>query len=197
MFYKQNSEYMDLVFFLVFFVRLGKVYLKTFCVANIDTQKFNAFSGYKDKCSLAKWIYNQNLILINIKLYIHTYFHCVTSASYSLDVWYILKFNEETCFLILILVENGGNSTPKISLFNFEDPKFEDSKYVLTSPRSLEACARVGVKVGCVMNDIKDLVTLLTYMYIFHVVFIKIQPPHLEPTVYYEMSSIFFIKKMK
>ena len=150
MFYKQNSEYMDLVFFLVFFVRLGKVCLKTFCVANIDTQKFNAFRGYKDKCSLAKWIYNQNLILINIKLYIHTYFHCVTSASYSLDVWYILKFNEEMCFLIhvLILVENGGNSTPKISLFNFEDPKFEDSKYVLTSPRSLEACARVGVKVG-------------------------------------------------
>ncbi|XP_062613250.1 coiled-coil domain-containing protein 177-like isoform X2 [Saccostrea cucullata] len=38
------------------------------------------------------------------------------------------------------------NSTPNINLFNFEDPKFEDSKYVLTSPRSLEACARVGVK---------------------------------------------------
>ncbi|XP_061167178.1 coiled-coil domain-containing protein 177-like [Saccostrea echinata] len=38
------------------------------------------------------------------------------------------------------------NSTPDINLFNFEDPKFEDSKYVLTSPRSLEACARVGVK---------------------------------------------------
>ena len=154
-------------------------------MANIDTYgiSINASSGYKDKWSLAKWIYNQNLILINIKLYIHTYFHCVTSASYSLDVWYILKFKEKMCFLIhvLILVENGGNSTPKISLFNFEDPKFEDSKYVLTSPRSLEACARVGVKVGCVINEI--LVTLLTYMYIYHVVFIKIQPPHLEPTV--------------
>ncbi|XP_064647902.1 coiled-coil domain-containing protein 177-like [Lineus longissimus] len=33
-----------------------------------------------------------------------------------------------------------------IDLYDFEDPKYEDSKYVLTSPRSLEACARVGVK---------------------------------------------------
>lgn len=41
---------------------------------------------------------------------------------------------------------NGSASAPHINLFNFEDPKFEDSKYVLTSPRSLEACARVGVK---------------------------------------------------
>lgn len=42
--------------------------------------------------------------------------------------------------------KNGSASAPQINLFNFEDPKFEDSKYVLTSPRSLEACARVGVK---------------------------------------------------
>lgn len=42
--------------------------------------------------------------------------------------------------------KNGSVSAPQINLFNFEDPKFEDSKYVLTSPRSLEACARVGVK---------------------------------------------------
>lgn len=42
--------------------------------------------------------------------------------------------------------KNGSASAPHINLFNFEDPKFEDSKYVLTSPRSLEACARVGVK---------------------------------------------------
>ena len=36
---------------------------------------------------------------------------------------------------------------PKMDLMNFEDPEFEDSKYVLTSPRSLEACSRLGVKV--------------------------------------------------
>lgn len=42
--------------------------------------------------------------------------------------------------------KNGSVSALQINLFNFEDPKFEDSKYVLTSPRSLEACARVGVK---------------------------------------------------
>lgn len=35
---------------------------------------------------------------------------------------------------------------PKIDLLNFEDPQFEEGKYVLTSPRSLEACSRLGVK---------------------------------------------------
>lgn len=34
-----------------------------------------------------------------------------------------------------------------INLFNFEDPRFEDSKYILTSPRSLEACSRLNIKV--------------------------------------------------
>ncbi|XP_033761493.1 coiled-coil domain-containing protein 177-like [Pecten maximus] len=34
----------------------------------------------------------------------------------------------------------------KIDLYNFEDPHYEDGKYVLTSPRSLEACAKLGVK---------------------------------------------------
>lgn len=37
---------------------------------------------------------------------------------------------------------------PKIDLCNFEDPQFEDGKYVLTSPRSLEAASRLGVKVN-------------------------------------------------
>ena len=34
-----------------------------------------------------------------------------------------------------------------IDLFNFEDEKYEGSKYILTSPRSLEACSRLGIKV--------------------------------------------------
>jgi len=34
-----------------------------------------------------------------------------------------------------------------IDLFNFEDEKYEGSKYILTSPRSLQACSRVGIKV--------------------------------------------------
>jgi hypothetical protein len=59
-------------------------------------------------------------------------------------------------------VDNGESSTPNINLFNFEDPKFEDSKYVLTSPRSLEACARVGVKV---ILDIYILI-ILQYWYV-------------------------------
>lgn len=35
-----------------------------------------------------------------------------------------------------------------IDLFNFEDEKYEGSKYILTSPRSLEACSRLGIKVN-------------------------------------------------
>ncbi|XP_059152921.1 coiled-coil domain-containing protein 177-like [Physella acuta] len=34
----------------------------------------------------------------------------------------------------------------KIDLYNLDDAKFENSKYVLTSPRSLEACSRLNVK---------------------------------------------------
>ena len=35
----------------------------------------------------------------------------------------------------------------KIDLYNFDHVDFADSKYVLTSPRSLEACARLNIKV--------------------------------------------------
>jgi len=35
----------------------------------------------------------------------------------------------------------------KIDLYNFHHIDFADSKYVLTSPRSLEACARLNIKV--------------------------------------------------
>jgi len=34
-----------------------------------------------------------------------------------------------------------------IDLFNFEDEKYEGTKYILTSPRSLEACSRLAIKV--------------------------------------------------
>lgn len=37
---------------------------------------------------------------------------------------------------------------PKIDLYNFDHSDFVDSKYVLTSPRSLEACARLKIKVN-------------------------------------------------
>ncbi|KAL4222834.1 hypothetical protein ACF0H5_018874 [Mactra antiquata] len=40
----------------------------------------------------------------------------------------------------------SSSDMPKIDLNNFEDPQFEDGKYVLTSPRSLEAASRLGVK---------------------------------------------------
>ncbi len=36
---------------------------------------------------------------------------------------------------------------PTLDLFNFDRPEYEDSKYVLTSPRSLEACSRLSIKV--------------------------------------------------
>ncbi|KAJ3613557.1 hypothetical protein NHX12_019804 [Muraenolepis orangiensis] len=42
----------------------------------------------------------------------------------------------------------GSALTPKLhlDLYNFDSPVAEGSRYVLTSPRSLEACARCGVK---------------------------------------------------
>jgi len=44
--------------------------------------------------------------------------------------------------------EAQDDQMPRIDLMNFEDPQFEEGKYVLTSPRSLEACSRLGAKVG-------------------------------------------------
>ncbi|CAL8099233.1 unnamed protein product [Calicophoron daubneyi] len=41
---------------------------------------------------------------------------------------------------------NANAAAPNIDLYNFEDPQFEDSRYVLTSPRSLEACARLNIR---------------------------------------------------
>ncbi|XP_076443308.1 uncharacterized protein LOC143281907 isoform X1 [Babylonia areolata] len=46
----------------------------------------------------------------------------------------------------MLSVETDGEAVDKIDLYNFEDPKFENSRYVLTSPRSLEACSRLNVK---------------------------------------------------
>ncbi|XP_049596699.1 coiled-coil domain-containing protein 177 [Syngnathus scovelli] len=44
--------------------------------------------------------------------------------------------------------EPDGDVSPKLhlDLYNFDSPAAEGSRYVLTSPRSLEACARCGVK---------------------------------------------------
>uniref|UniRef100_A0A3Q2YAW0 Coiled-coil domain containing 177 n=1 Tax=Hippocampus comes TaxID=109280 RepID=A0A3Q2YAW0_HIPCM len=45
-------------------------------------------------------------------------------------------------------LEPEGDLSPKLhlDLYNFDCPAAEGSRYVLTSPRSLEACARCGVK---------------------------------------------------
>ncbi|KAH9578525.1 hypothetical protein MS3_00010695 [Schistosoma haematobium] len=40
---------------------------------------------------------------------------------------------------------SNNENIPRIDLENFEDPQFTDSKYVLTSPRSLEACSRLKI----------------------------------------------------
>ncbi|XP_030643158.1 coiled-coil domain-containing protein 177 [Chanos chanos] len=44
--------------------------------------------------------------------------------------------------------QNSEPEQPKLhlDLYNFDSPEAEGSRYVLTSPRSLEACARCGVK---------------------------------------------------
>ena len=53
-------------------------------------------------------------------------------------------------------VENYGispSSGLKLDLYNFESAYAEDSPYVLTSPRSLEACAQLDLKVGWVVLE--------------------------------------------
>ncbi|XP_070550141.1 coiled-coil domain-containing protein 177-like [Ptychodera flava] len=45
----------------------------------------------------------------------------------------------------------------KLDLYNFESPEAEDSRYILTSPRSLEACARYGIRpVELLLKSIED-----------------------------------------
>ena len=39
------------------------------------------------------------------------------------------------------------NEYPLINIDNFEQAEFKDSKFVLTSPRSLLACEHLGIKV--------------------------------------------------
>ncbi|KAF6026724.1 hypothetical protein EB796_014966 [Bugula neritina] len=43
-------------------------------------------------------------------------------------------------------VGNKPAALPELNLYNFEEEEFADSKYVLTSPRSLEACDMLNVK---------------------------------------------------
>ncbi|XP_035670030.1 coiled-coil domain-containing protein 177-like [Branchiostoma floridae] len=42
--------------------------------------------------------------------------------------------------------EEDKNPSIRLDLYNFDTPEAEGSRYVLTSPRSLEACARMGIK---------------------------------------------------
>ena len=41
----------------------------------------------------------------------------------------------------------------QLDLYNFEEPQFEGSKFVLTSPRSLEACSQLGIKVQSISSS--------------------------------------------
>ena len=55
-------------------------------------------------------------------------------------------------FLLLEVMKPPTSSAmdhiPELNLYNFEENEFADSKYVLTSPRSLEACDMLNVKVS-------------------------------------------------
>ncbi|XP_032241397.2 coiled-coil domain-containing protein 177 isoform X2 [Nematostella vectensis] len=42
--------------------------------------------------------------------------------------------------------QNKAAAPDHLDLYNFDEPGTEESRYVLTSPRSLEACARFGIK---------------------------------------------------
>nr|XP_032819786.1 coiled-coil domain-containing protein 177 [Petromyzon marinus] len=43
-------------------------------------------------------------------------------------------------------MESGSSPLLHIDLYNFDSPRAEGSRYVLTSPRSLESCARCGIR---------------------------------------------------
>ncbi|XP_041366945.1 coiled-coil domain-containing protein 177-like [Gigantopelta aegis] len=64
------------------------------------------------------------------------------SRSHSGDTWtFFDSVVKDTCGSVSI------THTPlKLDLYNFEEPQYEGSKFVLTSPRSLEACSRLGTK---------------------------------------------------
>ena len=49
-----------------------------------------------------------------------------------------------------------------INLLNFEQPRFRESRYVLTSPRSLRACANLGLKVQfCPVLSMTDFIFVI------------------------------------
>ncbi|XP_020615875.1 coiled-coil domain-containing protein 177-like isoform X2 [Orbicella faveolata] len=53
-----------------------------------------------------------------------------------------------------------------LDLFNFEEPKAQHSRYVLTSPRSLEACGRFGIKpVELLHKSLEEFVEEFTSLY--------------------------------
>ncbi|XP_013398820.1 coiled-coil domain-containing protein 177 isoform X4 [Lingula anatina] len=56
------------------------------------------------------------------------------------------KLNTSRPFTAPLPFRHRPQAEEMIDLYNFEDPKFEDSRYVMTSPRSLEACSRLGIK---------------------------------------------------
>jgi len=72
---------------------------------------------------------------------------CNLSCKVSIDVVVLSVWN---CVYSGMDTEAGLH----IDLFNFEDEKFEGSKYILTSPRSLEACSRLGIKVNKTIDKI-------------------------------------------
>lgn len=50
--------------------------------------------------------------------------------------------------LSLSSMSHRTDDNPYISIENFENPEFKDSKWVLTSPRSLLACDNLKIKVS-------------------------------------------------
>ena len=88
---------------------------------------------------------------------------------------------------------------PKMDLMNFEDPEFEDSKYVLTSPRSLEACSRLGVKVcfpSLTHLHRVDSSTTTLWTYLFQIAgclvsfcYYRIYPKYVDTSVPYHICS--------
>ena len=73
---------------------------------------------------------------------------CVLCLCMSMCVCVCVRERERESSANDIFKHFASETVEKIDLYNFEEPRFENSRYVLTSPRSLEACSRLNVKVN-------------------------------------------------
>ena len=67
--------------------------------------------------------------------------------------------------LSLSSISHRSDENPYINIENFEKPEFKDSKWVLTSPRSLLACDNLQIKVSFNQSKVNELQGLIESLF--------------------------------